>query len=204
MRGHDVINNRDFSMEGLSQEEKEEVERHCGNSYQKQRDLDEYAGVFWEYNELILQLCNVVMFACALPISSVFAWISTSFERQVDATKMLELVRRPVYEEAFSLGLWTPTLQLINMLAACTNVAYLFTYTTLPDYAFRFFSDDPLTGHTRWLFGLAVEHALLLLILGVDHLFPDAAEIDLQQHLQRKIQRSIGASRERVNDVGMV
>ena len=39
MRGHDVINNRDFSMEGLSQEEKEEVEQKPDPTGVKLQDI---------------------------------------------------------------------------------------------------------------------------------------------------------------------
>ena len=100
--------------------------------YEQQAKLEPFDGVFYEYNELIIQLGYVILFAPAFPLAALVSFVSCTVEQRADAYKLLIHTRRPTFAAAQGIGTWYHLMWLIGVLGTLTNVTLVgFTSTQL-------------------------------------------------------------------------
>jgi anoctamin-10/anoctamin-7 len=81
-----------------------------------------YPGVFYDYQELVIQFGYVTMFAAAFPLTATLALINNILEIRVDAMKLLTGYRRPFYNSAQDIGSWQHVLDILVTVSIMTNV----------------------------------------------------------------------------------
>uniref|UniRef100_A0A4W4E5L8 Anoctamin n=1 Tax=Electrophorus electricus TaxID=8005 RepID=A0A4W4E5L8_ELEEL len=77
--------------------------------------------LFNEYLEMVIQFSFTTIFVAAFPLAPLFALINNIFEIRLDAIKMLRLGRRIVPNKANDIGVWTPVLEVIGVMAVIAN-----------------------------------------------------------------------------------
>jgi len=134
----------DYVVPQLSQEEEESK-------------LDQYDGVFAEYQEMVVQFGYVTLFAAAFPLTAALALINNMIEIRSDAYKLLMATQRPAPARAADIGTWMVILDIIATCSIMTNCALVgFTSHGL------FFYFPNMTAVERVWITLICEHALLL------------------------------------------
>ena len=132
-----------------------------------ERSLGPHRGTFYEYNEMAIQFGYLTMFAAAAPWAAAFCMANNEIERRVDAYKMLYTQQRPRYHGAESIGTWYQVFNVLTVAAVVTNCLIIgYTSTTLS----KFYQ---LSGSQVLWVVLLLEHALLLLKLGVENKVAD-------------------------------
>jgi len=145
------------------------VDDDLKSSEEKQALMTSYdeglvAGVFEDYNELVLQFGYVTLFAVYFPFVSLLALLNNLLEIRMDATRLLHIVRRPPPRLSEKIGAWFTVLELMGYMAITTNCAIIFFVT-------RFARERD------WILRIAcfvaAEHALLFVKLMVSMMVPD-------------------------------
>ena len=65
-----------------------------------------YPGVFFDYQEMVIQFGYITLFAAALPLAATLALINNIIEIRVDAMKLMTCYRRPSFNSAQDIGSW--------------------------------------------------------------------------------------------------
>jgi len=148
-----------------------------------------YPGPLADYNELLIQYGFVIMFAPAFPLGAAFAWCTNLLEFKVDAYKLCELYRRPLYECAEDIGLWFQMMQVVSTCAVVTN-AILIAYTTKSfenANVFDVFGDSDDDHHLAKLcIAVGMEHLVILfqfLIQNAIDPYPDHVKDEKKRRL---------------------
>ena len=81
-----------------------------------------YPGVFFDYQEMVIQFGYVTMFAAAFPLTATLALINNIIEIRVDAMKLLTCYRRPSFNSAQDIGSWHNVLDILVTVGIMTNV----------------------------------------------------------------------------------
>ena len=88
---------------------------------ERQSLLKPHDGVIEEYVDVIITFGFFSMFAAAFPISGLVALVSNLFEIRIDAFKFCNLMQRPRYHGAKTIGIFYPILQFVGLAAVITN-----------------------------------------------------------------------------------
>lgn len=148
-----------------------------------------YPGVFFDYQEMVIQFGYVTMFAAALPLAATLALLNNIVEIRVDAMKLLTCYRRPSFNSAQDIGSWHHVLDILVTISIMTNVAYIgFTSDGLGFY----FAD--LTMNSRLWIVLIAEHVLLLMKIVLSTMMPAIDEKVMYEH-----EASIFAANQKVH-----
>jgi len=145
--------------------------------------MEEYPGVFDDYNEMVVQFGYVTLFTAAFPLTSFFALLNNVIEIRVDAVKLIEHTRRPRYHCAADIGMWATILDKLAVVAIFTNVS-LVGFTSHGLYFFF----PHMTPTDRLHYVIVIEHALLLLKWAIESLIPDVPPSVLENY-QKQIYR---------------
>ena len=81
-----------------------------------------YPGVFFDYQEMVIQFGYVTMFAAAFPLTATLALINNIIEIRVDAMKLLTCYRRPSFNSAQDIGSWHHVMDILVTVGIMTNV----------------------------------------------------------------------------------
>lgn len=126
----------------------------------EQSDLPESLGTIPEFMELLLQLGYVCIFSMAFPLGAFLALFNNVIELRTDGNKVVNILRRPLYEGASGIGIWVPLTEFIGILALATNV-FLIVFTS--SQAESVLRVDSLTVNQKWIMAIVIEHGFLLL-----------------------------------------
>jgi len=131
---------------------------------EKQKLLDPYEGILWEYLEIVIEFGYMMLFYVCFPILPIFGLVSTLLEIRVDALKLCYLVQRPHPQIASNIGLWESLLRAMANLAIVTNLGLLIFTSEL-------FSDQP--AWIKLCYFLIIENVFLVITYIVDKVIPD-------------------------------
>jgi hypothetical protein len=141
-----------------------------------------YAGIFDDYNELVLQFGFVTLFATNFPFVGVLAFLNNLIEIRSDAFKFVHVYRRPTPRPCEKIGTWYTVMEIMTFAAVTTNCANVFFVSD--------FSKD-LAFSTR-VFGMfAAEHCAyflkFLIAAAIDDVAPEIArEIEYEDCIKEK------------------
>ena len=82
-------------------------------------------GLYFEYNEMAIQLGYVTMFAAAAPWAATLCMLNNTYERSGDALAMLYQRQRPRYQGADGIGAWAMIFEFISLASIVTNIGML-------------------------------------------------------------------------------
>lgn len=145
---------------------------------------------FDDYLEMVIQFGYVTLFASAFPLAAALSLGSNCVELLSDLFKLAFLCRRPPAVRAANIGMWERLLYALVLLSVFTNLwCFAFGSDQMALLFPRLFRPDPINqllhggeheygvkkGMGRFVVLLlgAVEHALLLLLLGLELLLPN-------------------------------
>jgi len=153
--------------------------------YEEERKLEPHEGCFSEYNNLIITLGYVVLFAPAFPLAAMICYGACLLEMRTDTFKLLSNTQRPRYVGAQDIGSWQRVLWLISVIGVLTNMALIgftstYFHSLLPFHILGF--EVTTTNKTVFLF--VCEHLILLGQVIVSDVLPDTP-------VDTSIQRSI-------------
>lgn len=142
--------------------------------YETQSKLAEYDGVSAEYNELLIQVGYIVLFASAFPLAALACYANNLIEIRSDAFKLLVNTQRPKYKAAQGIGHWNHMLVLLGVVGVFTNAGIVANTSGeferwLPFYFFGFEVDT----YNKHLFLIFLEHLILVGIFFVNAMFSD-------------------------------
>jgi len=145
---------------------------------EKQALMTEYdhgtvAGVFEDYNELVLQFGFVTLFAVSFPFVSLLAFCNNLVEIRADAVKLINMQRRPPPVNAERIGAWFYVMEVMAFAAVATNCANIFFVS----HAIR-----DVSWPMRLLGFIVTEHGIIIFKLLISISVPD-----ISMELQRKI-----------------
>eukprot|EP00051_Salpingoeca_urceolata_P033512 m.20994 g.20994 ORF g.20994 m.20994 type:complete len:1015 (-) comp6318_c0_seq1:211-3255(-) len=122
---------------------------HWQPPWEQQMTLGQFddLGYFAEFLEMVIQYGFLTLFVASFPLAPLFAVLNNVFEIRIDASKMLNSLRRPFAERAESIGMWEDILPAIGTLAVITN-AFVIAVTTsfIPRLVYQHFNDGSLVG----------------------------------------------------------
>lgn len=121
-------------------------------------------GLFDDFLELTLQFGMIMMFACAFPLTFLFAVVNNIMEMRTDALKLLVMHRRPVPRAAATIGAWLNIFQFLIVMSICTNCVLL---VCLYDAEGKWKLEPGLAAI------LVMEHILLLIKFGFSRFVPE-------------------------------
>lgn len=121
-------------------------------------------GLFDDFLELTLQFGMIMMFACAFPLTFLFAVVNNIMEMRTDALKLLVMHRRPVPRAAATIGAWLNIFQFLIVMSICTNCVLL---VCLYDAEGKWKLEPGLAAI------LIMEHILLLIKFGFSRFVPE-------------------------------
>ena len=124
---------------------------------EEQSKLEQYEGVFSEYQEMVVQFGYVTLFAAAFPLTAALALINNMIEIRTDAYKLLCGTQRPPPKRAADIGTWMVILDILATCAILTNCA-LVGFTS---HGLFFYFPDMTPVERVWV-TLICEHALLV------------------------------------------
>jgi len=154
------------SAEGCVSATKSDAEEQC--------EFVQYEGTFGDYDELVVQFGYAVLFVTAFPVVPLLAFFNNVVEYRLDATKILDLTRRPIPKGRKDIGLWHFCLTVLSWLA----ILFIVAITTFSSEAFaqNFFKEQP-GFHIKSLGAFIVmEHCLFFVKILVAFFIPDAPE----------------------------
>lgn len=92
---------------------------------ERQYMKDEYESTFGDYEELCVQFGYVTLFVVAFPATPMLALMNNIVEYRIDATKLVDLVRRPIPRSAGDIGTWYSVLNIVSWIALITNLVLI-------------------------------------------------------------------------------
>ncbi|KAF0686061.1 Aste57867_22123 [Aphanomyces stellatus] len=135
------------------------------------------AGVFADYNEMIIQFGYVTLFVVSFPLAPFLALLNNYFEIRIDAFKLAEESRRPDPKTAEDIGTWQTILEIMGTISVMTNVAAV---VFVSNHTFQ-----NATPETKlWAF-IVAEHGVLLFKYVLSILIDDVPE-DVKLQLDRQ------------------
>lgn len=157
--------------------------------YEHQTKLATYEGVSSEYNDLLIQIGYVVLFASAFPLAALVCYANNVIEIRSDAFKLLVNTQRPMYRAARGIGRWNNMLQLLGVVGVFTNVGIVATTSA------RFHSWLPFTvlgcrvdETNKVLFLVLVEHVILLVTFAISAALSDQDELMIIERARQQFQ----------------
>lgn len=90
-----------------------------------------------------MQFGFCTLFACALPLTPLFALLNNMLEIRLDAFKFTQAQRRPVYEPAKDIGLWLDILSFLSNLGVLCNACVMAFTSDLVPRLLHFFQPEP-------------------------------------------------------------
>lgn len=106
--------------------------------------------LFDEYLEMVIQFGFVTLFAAALPLAPLFAFINNLLELRWDATMIMRDYRRPVAAPTNSIGVWRFIMNAVVQISVMTNACMLaFTSDYVPRFVYKHYhsKDGTLRGY---------------------------------------------------------
>uniref|UniRef100_A0A0C3TDD7 Anoctamin transmembrane domain-containing protein n=1 Tax=Guillardia theta (strain CCMP2712) TaxID=905079 RepID=A0A0C3TDD7_GUITC len=147
---------------------------------EKQSKLDQYSGVFEEYQEMVIQFGYVTLFAAAFPLTAALSLMNNLVEIRTDAYKLLKGVQRPPTKVAADIGTWQVILDIISTCCILTNCALVgFTSHGL------FFYFPEMTPVERVWITVICEHCLLVFKAILDSMLNDPPKEALEAYERR-------------------
>jgi len=95
-------------------------------STEEQCDLEEYADVFDDYNELSVQFGYICLFAPAFPLAPLLSFMSNFAEIRADGFKVLKQMRRAWPHGAEDIGTWATIFEALSILSVMSNAGLIF------------------------------------------------------------------------------
>lgn len=159
---------------------RKQVEEKTLQQYEKESNLQDWPGVFDEYNEMAIQYGFITLFAAAFPLAPLLGWVNCAIQLRSDAFKLLEAFGKPHFRTAAGIGTWRMIFEFVGVAAIITNCALIcFAYPTLLSAIQRSMGVSP-SADLAWraafaTFGICVilEHVLILSKYLIDVLIPD-------------------------------
>lgn len=136
------------------------------------------SGVFFDYNELVINFGYLVMFGAAFSLSPCFLLVGNLIEHANDGYKILITRQRPVYYGSRDIGTHLTSLKLMLFAGVITNTGIIF-YTSR---AFDEVSDpttkemvqeEKLSSVHKLFWAVIAEHIVVILMFGVFWVFND-------------------------------
>lgn len=148
---------------------------------EEQAKMEEFEGVFDDYQEMVQQFGYVTLFAAAFPLTSLLALINNVIEIRVDAAKLVTATKRPAYLCAQDIGTWYSILDILVTGSIMTNAALIgFTSHGL----FLYFGI--MSWPQRIWAVILFEHAVLMFKLILEAVVPDEPGDVLREHNRRE------------------
>jgi hypothetical protein len=111
---------------------KVKTEEKVLQQYEKESNLQDWPGVFDEYNEMAIQYGFITLFAAAFPLAPFLGWLNCFIQLRSDSFKLLTAFNKPNFRTAAGIGTWRMIFEFIGVAAIITNCALIcFAYPTL-------------------------------------------------------------------------
>mmetsp|Transcript_17284 Transcript_17284/g.40673 ORF Transcript_17284/g.40673 Transcript_17284/m.40673 type:complete len:681 (-) Transcript_17284:525-2567(-) len=155
---------------------------------EEQAKMEDYEGVFDDYNEMVVQFGYVTLFAAAFPLTATLALANNLIEIRSDASKMVMATKRPHYSCAADIGTWMTILDIIVTVAIMTNCC-LVGFTS---HGMFFYFDEMDSMDRIWVTVIS-EHVLMFLKALLQSLVPDVSDeaLEEEEFRQSKLKESI-------------
>jgi len=135
--------------------------------WERESKRPDYAGPFYDYNQLVIQYGYIVLFSSAFPLASVMALINNVIEIRTNGFKMIYAYTRPHYRGAANIGSWYMILEALGIIAVVTNALLIgLTFPTINEL----FGGNPFAS-----LGVAMilEHFIMFVKYLISALIPD-------------------------------
>ena len=130
--------------------------------------------VFNDYNEMILQLGFITLFAPAFPMVALMGFVNNLIEIRSDANKLVRVYQRPQARAVEDIGTWETILEILTYISVATNVGLVWFTTS--------FGRQYSTSTQVWGF-VVTEHVFLLIKVWIAWAIPDVPE-DVKKRIQ--------------------
>ncbi|XP_075056959.1 anoctamin-7 [Mixophyes fleayi] len=137
---------------------KKKTDENRENPWERDYRLIPYAGLFYEYLEIVIQYGFVTIFVAACPLAPLFALLNNWIEVRLDAHKFICEYRRPVAHRGQGIGICMSILKAITCIAVIGN-AFLVAFTSdvIPRLYYQYKTDGDLQGYINFSLAAAPE-----------------------------------------------